>query len=203
MNSARPRKRSGVLRVTLIGGLVTFAAVGIGYWIGTKFAAAMLASVLKYLLGVVAIVWAFSLAVYHKLSDVTDIPGLDYLQHRNLENEIRSRLHWYYFRLLFLGLLALVIAFPSILVEAKVPVPIWLFGLAFGAVGLLGLSLARLWNELEEIRGLKSYVKELERREQLRDAQVSELKDGRKAGWEPDPKLDGFRESPPRRGRAK
>jgi hypothetical protein len=48
--------------------------------------------------------------------------------------------------------------------------------------------LRRVWLELEDIRELRSEVKEIERREKKRTEQVQALKDGAK-NWEDDPRL--------------
>jgi hypothetical protein len=48
--------------------------------------------------------------------------------------------------------------------------------------------LRRVWLELEDIRELRSEVKEIERREKKRTEQVQALKDGVK-NWEDDPQL--------------
>jgi hypothetical protein len=130
------------------------------------------------------------------LSDVTDLSGLDYHQHRNIEVEIRARLQWFWLRAIFLGLLALIMYVPTILNNAKLNIPVWVIEIAFGALALALFSLRRLWVELEEIRELKSYVKEIERREKERTDQVKILKDGFKDEWKSDPHLDGFRNKP-------
>jgi len=148
---------------------------------------------LKYSIGLIGIVWAFSLLVYNKLWDVTDLPGLDYRQHRNIEVEIRSRLQWFWLRALFLGLLALMMSIPAIVSEAKYIVPNIVIHIAFCSFAMAFYSLRGLWAELEEIRELKSYVKEIERREKERAEQVKALKDAAKDEWSNDHNLDGFR----------
>jgi hypothetical protein len=148
---------------------------------------------LKYSIGILGIVWAFSMLVYNKLWDVTDLPGLDYKQHRNIEVEIRSRLQWFWLRAFFIGVLALIMSIPAIVAEAKFIVPQLIIHSAFCAFALALFSLRRLWVELEEIRDLKSHIKELERREKEREEQVKILKEGLKEGWSNDQKLDGFR----------
>lgn len=185
--------KHGVMRITLIGGLFAFGSASIGYYAAMLIPHAVVTAFLKYAIGLVGVVWLFSLNVYNKLSDVTDLPGLDYRQHRNLEVEVRSRLQWFWVRALFLAVVALAMYIPSMITEAKLPVPRWTFGLATGALALALFSLRRLWSEMEEIRELRSHVKELERREKERAEKVKALKDGRKGGWEPDARLDGFR----------
>lgn len=185
--------RHGVVRTAVLGGVlaVMFAAGG---FFGSRYAPpAILVAFLKYAIGLIGVVWLFSLHVYNKLSDVTDMPGLDYKQHRNLEVEVRARLHWFWVRALFLAVVALAMYAPSIVTEAKMPVPEWAFGLAFGSLALALFSLRRLWGEMEEIRELRSHVKELERRESERAGRVKAIRDGIKEGWEPDARLDGFR----------
>ena len=194
------RKRPPRLLGTALSGAVVagFASV-IGYVASDHVPHVLFAGVLKYAIGLLGIVWLFSLNVYNKLSDVTDMPGLDYRQHRDIEVEIRTRLSWFWIRALFLGLVAVLLFAPSLLTEAKMCIPAWLFGAAGAALALALFSLRRLWNELEEIRELRSRVKELERREAERTAQLKSLKEGTRAGWSADDRLDGFRNAPAER----
>ena len=196
MTGKSPR-RTSVLVTALVGGVLA-AGAGVGGYVGNRYIdAVLLAGLLKYAVGVVGVVWIFSLTVYQKLSDVTDMPGLDFRQHRHLEVEIRSRLNWFWLRAMFLATMALALYVPSILVDAKLPVPGWVFGAACAALAVSLFSLWGLWHELEEIRGLRSHIKEIERREIERSAQVKAMKEGTKGAWEPDSKLDGFRTPPP------
>lgn len=189
--------RPGVLR-TALAGVAVFAVAAIsGYFASRYTVQAVLVPLLKYTISIIGVVWFFSLTVYNKLSDVTDISGLDFRQHRNVELEIHARLHWFWLRAIFLGLLALAMYVPTILSEAKFAIPDEVIAAAFGALALALFSLRRLWGELDEIRELKSYVKEIERREKERADQVKALKEGIKDDWKPDPLLDGFRNDPP------
>lgn len=196
MSGTSPR-RTSVLVTALAGGVLA-AGAGVGGYLGSRYVdAGLFAGLLKYAVGIVGVVWIFSLTVYQKLSDVTDMPGLDFRQHRHLEVEIRARLNWFWLRAMFLATMALALYVPSILVDAKLPVPAWVFGAACAALAVSLFSLWGLWHELEEIRGLRSHIKEIERREAERTTQVKAMKEGLKGPWEPDPKLDGFREPPP------
>jgi hypothetical protein len=62
-----------------------------------------------------------------------------------------------------------------------------IFSIAFGVLMLSLFLLRRVWLELEDIRELRSEVKEIERREKKRTEQVQMLKEGAK-NWEDDPK---------------
>jgi len=189
--------RQSVLRTTLTGAAIFVAfAVG-GYFVNRYVPQAVITSLLKFAIGIIGVAWFFSLTVYNKLSDVTDLSGLDFRQHRNVEVEIRMRLHWFWLRAIFLGLLALIMYVPTILTEAKLVTPNWVLEAAFGALALALFSLRCLWAELEEIRELRSYVKEIERREKERTDQVKILKEGLKDEWKSDSLLDGFRKDPP------
>jgi hypothetical protein len=191
------KPRLGVLHTTITGMIIFAAAVICGYFASHYVALTLLVPLLKFTIGIIGIAWLFSLTVYNKLADVTDIPGLDFRQHRNIELEIHARLQWFWLRAIFLGLIALAIYVPTILSEAKLTIPDWVVAIAFGALALGLFSLRRLWEELEEIRELKSYVKEIERREKERAEQVKAIKEGVKDAWEPDPRLNGFRNSHP------
>lgn len=191
------RLRPSVMSTAVIGGALALCGGAAGYFAVRYINPALFSGLLKYAIGIVGIVWLFSLTVYNKLWDSTDMAGLDYRQHRHLEAEIRSRLNWFWMRAMFLAILALLLYTPSILTDAKLSVPAWVFGTACAALLLALFSLRRLWAELEEIRELRSYIKELERREVERDKQVKALKDSVKSGWEPDPKLAGFRDAEP------
>lgn len=153
----------------------------------------LLIPLLKFSIGIISIPWLFSLSIYNKLSDVTDISGLDHRQHRNLEVEVRARIHWFWFRAIILGILAVVLYVPTLLTEAKIIIPIWIIPTCFAAFGLALYSLFGLWRELEEIRELKSYVKEVERREKERQEQLKQLKDAHKGEWESDSYFENLR----------
>lgn len=187
------KSKPGVLSIAAIAALITAVAAFAGYFASRYVPEAILTPLLKYAIGVIGVVWFFSLTVYNKLADITDLSGLDFRQHRNIELEIRARMHWFWLRAIFLGLLALTMYVPTILRDAKFPIPGWVIGAAFAALALALFSLRRLWSELEEIRELRSYVKEIERREKERSDQVKTLRDGLKEGWQSDPHLDNFR----------
>jgi len=186
-----------VLATVVASGVVGVSFWSVGYYGGRFINEVVFAGLLKYAIGLVSVVWVFSLLVYQKLSDATDMPGLDFRQHRHLESEIRSRLNWFWVRAMFLALMALILFLPSLLLEAKIGVPPWVFGAACAALGVSLFSLWGLWHELEEIRELKSHIKEIERREAERASQVKSLKEGLREPWVPDEKLDGFRGRPP------
>ena len=195
--SAEQRPKHSVLRTALSGGISVAILAAAGYYAAQHVAGSILVGLMKYAIGLVGVVWLFSLNVYNKLSDVTDLAGIDYKQHRNLEIEVQARLQWFWIRAFFLAVVALAMYLPSILTDAKQPVPAWVFGLAGGALALAAFSLRRLLSEMEEIRELRSHVKELERREKERAELVKSLKDDSKGAWTPDERLDGFRSEPP------
>jgi hypothetical protein len=188
-----PSTWPGIVRSVLVAGATFAAGAAGGYLASRHLPHALLAPLLKYAIGVIGVVWLFSLTVHNKLSDVTEMSGLDFRQHRHIETEIRQRLRWFWLRAIGLGGLAVCLYVPTLLAEAQLPVSDGVLGLAFGALVLALFSLRRLWAELEEIRELKSYVKEIERREKARADVVDTLKDGLPGEWRPDPTLDGFR----------
>ena len=96
-------------------------------------------------------------------------------------------------RALLLAVMALALYIPSVLADAKMAIPAWVFGLSCAALATALFSLRRLWSELEEIRELRSHIKELERREKERADTVKAMKDGMQKPWEPDARLEGFR----------
>lgn len=185
---------ASVAGTTFVAVLVVSLAAWGGYALSAHVPMELLSALLKYGTGIIGIIWIFSITVYNKLSDITDISGLDYKQHRHIEIEIRGRLQWFWFRALVLGILALGINLPSIALEVKIPISSRMIAIGFGAFAFGLFSLRRIWRELEEIRQLKSYIKEIERREKERTDQVKELRDGLKTEWEPDTALNGFRQ---------
>lgn len=188
--------RHNLVKTTCYAMLACTLAIGCSYISVRYLPEEITIKLLKYSIGILAIVWAFSMLVYNKLWDVTDLPGIDYKQHRNIEVEIRSRLQWFWLRAFFLGALAVMMAVPAIVSEANYVVPKIVIHIAFCAFALALFSLRMLWAELEEIRELKSHVKEIERREKERAEQVKLMKEGLKEGWSTDPKLDGYRTDP-------
>lgn len=200
MAKSKIGSQNNLIKTSCNGILACVASTTITYLLCRYLPEEIIIKLLKYSIGIIGIVWAFSMLVYNKLWDVTDLAGLDYRQHRNIEIEIRSRLQWFWLRALFLGLLALTMAMPAIVSEAKYVVPSLLIYIASCAFALALFSLRGLWAELEEIRELKSYVKEIERLETERANQVKSLKDGLKEDWTPDSQLDGFRNDSSRQG---
>lgn len=185
--------RHNLVKTTCYAMLACALAMGCSYISIRYLPEEITIKLLKYSIGILAIVWAFSMLVYNKLWDVTDLPGIDYKQHRNIEVEIRSRLQWFWLRAFFLGALAVMMAVPAIVSETNYVVPKIVIYIAFCAFALALFSLRRLWAELEEIRELKSHVKEIERREKERAEQVKLMKEGLKEDWSTDSKLDGYR----------
>lgn len=185
---------------TALGGAASTALISAGAYYGSQYIpSAVMAGLMKYAIGLVGVVWLFSLSVYNKLSDVTDLPGIDYKQHRSLEFEVQSRLQWFWVRAFFLAIVALLMYVPSLLTDARLAVPSWIYTLSGGALGLAIFSLRRLLSEMEEIRELRSQVKELERRERDRSETVNVLGADIKSGWTADQRLNGFRRPPPDR----
>lgn len=191
------RPKHSVFRTALCGGLLIAVMATAGYYAPQYVAPVVLAGLMKYAIGLVGVVWLFSLNVYNKLSDVTDMAGIDYKQHRNLEIEVQSRLQWFWVRAFLLAVVALAMYSPSILNDAKQVIPAWVLALSGGALALAIFSLRRLLSEMEEIRELRSYVKELERREKERSEVVKTLDGDVKTLWVADARLDGFRGGPP------
>jgi len=185
-----------LLKTTAYAALVCMLAVGCSEIAIRYLQTAITIQLLKYSIGIIGIVWAFSMLAYNKLWDVTDLPGLDFRQHRNIEIEVRSSLQWFWLRAIFLGILGLIMSVPAIVFEAKIALPDWIIQAAFVAFALALFSLRRLWDELEEIRELKSRIKEIERMEKDRAEQVKSLKEGLKDGWSQDSQLEGFRAKP-------
>lgn len=186
-------KSRSLLFTLIIASILCVASMALGYYLEKHIPKAVLIPTLKFFIGIIGVVWLFSLNVYNKLSDVTDFAGLDYRQHRNIEFEIKNRLSVFWLRAIFLGLLGFCMYIPTILNEAKLPIAAWVFGISIAALSLAFLMLQKLLAELEEIRELKSYIKEIERREKERSEQVKTLKESLKDAWVSDSNLDGFR----------
>lgn len=193
MNS-RQRPLHRLLRTLSISALLTLCAASAGYWLAGRMPALLLLSFLKYSLAIIGLVWVFSYSIYSKLSDLTDITGLDYRQHRDIEVEIRQRLRGFWLRALYIAALGLGMYSPVLLSDAKLPIPAWAYAVSLSALVLALLALWQLWAELEDIRALKSRLKELERREKERADQLQQLKGAQPEDWQADPGLDGFRD---------
>jgi hypothetical protein len=196
-----PSPRRHWTRRGLIGALLVAAFAAGGFVAGRQVPGDVLALLLKYAIGLLGIVWLLSVTVYNKLSDVTDMQGLDHRQHRHLEIEVQGRLRWFWAKAASLGLVALAMSAPGIWSDTSIgrgtPPPPAVFALAFGAFGLAVFFLRRLWADMEEIRVLRSRVRELERREKERAERVKSLKEDSKGGWPADERLAGFRHTEP------
>lgn len=187
-------KRPTILGTVLIA-IIAFSIVsyGVAYISKSYDSHGMAPHILKFAIGIIGIVWLFSLMIYNKLSDVTNLPHLDYRQHRNIDHEITTRLHWFWLRAVYLAVLATVMYMPTIMLDVRLPIPHYMIGAGAGALTLALISLYKLWGELEEIRSLQSYIKELERIEYERNAQITDMNKTKPIEWESDSNLNGFR----------
>jgi hypothetical protein len=190
MSASSPRKQN-VVRTLVAGMLTVSTSAALGYWIAGFAPSGTLISLFTYATLLLGVVWGFSMLVYNKLSDITDLAGIDYKQHRGLECAVRLRLQWFWFRAVMLAITALTANLPKFLKDGGIAPPAWTFGVAAGSIALALFLLRRIWTELEDIRELRSEVKELERREKLRTDQIQKLKAG-SGDWKEDPKLNNL-----------
>jgi len=186
--SQASRRNPSLFRTLFLGGTCIVAGASFGFWITGVLPDQTLVSFLKYSTVLLGIVWAFSMIVYNKLYDLTELAAIDYKQHRGLESAIRLRLQWFWFRAVVLGICSLIINVPMFMKDGGLAITPAIFSIAFGTLMLSLFLLRRVWLELEDIRELRSEVKEIERREKKRTDQVQALKDGAKS-WEDDPRL--------------
>ncbi len=186
--SQASRRNPSLFRTLFLGGTCITAGASFGFWITGVLPDQTLISFLKYSTVLLGIVWAFSMIVYNKLYDLTELAAIDYKQHRGLESAIRLRLQWFWFRAVVLGVCSLIINVPMFMKDGGLAITPTIFSIAFGVLMLSLFLLRRVWLELEDIRELRSEVKEIERREKKRNDQVQALKEGAK-NWEDDPRL--------------
>lgn len=188
---AHLQRKSSIVRTVISGALIVATGASAGFWVAEIVPDGTLISFFKFATILLGVVWAFSMLVYNKLSDLTDLPGIDYKQHRGLESAIQLRLQWFWFRAGALGIAGLVANLPMFLKDGGItPMP-WTFAIAAAALVLAMFLLRRVWAELEDIRELRSEVKELERRERERAEQIQSLRES-VAEWESNPKLGSF-----------
>lgn len=187
--NASLRRRPSILRTAASGGIVISAGAIVGFWLAGIVPDGTLISVVKYATVLLGIVWAFSMIVYDRLSDLTDLAGIDYKQHRGLESAIHLRLQWFWYRATVLGIVGLTANLPLFLKDGGITPQSWTFAISAASLALAMFLLRRVWIELEDIRELRSEVKELERKEQQRATQARSLKDGVSGEWEADPQL--------------
>lgn len=186
--SRASRRNLNLFRTLFLGGACIAVGASFGFLITGVLPDQTLISFLKYSTVLLGIVWAFSMIVYNKLYDLTELAAIDYKQHRGLESAIRLRLQWFWFRAVVLGICSLVINIPMFMKDGGLAITPTIFSVAFGTLMLSLFLLRRVWLELEDIRELRSEVKEIERREKKRTDQVQSLKDGAK-NWEDDHRL--------------
>lgn len=192
----RPARVEGLAITTFRGLICVAVATAAGYYLADLVPQKLFATVLKYGTAIVGIVWAFSLYVYNKLTDLTDTSGLTYKQHRSVELEVRVRLQMFWWRSAVLMVTAIAMNSPSIALDSGIAtLPRAIFAVSLGALALSVYLLRRTWSELEDIRQFKSYIKELEREEKARAEKVAALSKFDSSKWEQDPLLDGFRKN--------
>lgn len=186
------RRGNGVLRTVIFGSALVLLGAGAGFWLAGLLPDGTLISLVKYASVLLGVVWAFSMIVYNKLSDLTDLAGIDYRQHRGLEAAIQLRLQRFWYRATMLGLAGLAANIPMFLKDGGITPQPWVFAVSFGSLALGTFLLRGVWFELEDIRELRSEVKELERLEQRRAEQIQSLKNGNAEDWKDDPRLSGI-----------
>ncbi len=176
-----------VTRPILIGVPLAALAAAAGYYLSGRLNQALLGIMLRYSTGVIGIVWAFTMLVYGKVFDITDMPGLRAREHANLEHEVRSWIHSFWIKGMFLLLMAAGVNLPQFMLDAKLtPAPLH-FSIAFVSLAWSVQSIVGLFSDMEEIRRLRSRVKHLERQDSERAAASALLSAGMAQPWEPDP----------------
>lgn len=146
---------------------VTFGAFGFYF----EFAYPTIqAEFLKTACVLIGVVWGFSIHVYNKLFELTELSGLSSRQHENLESVIHSRLKHFWLRAFAIGILGMVAVFPSITKNADGPAckVTCIYNstqvyLAYAALGIAVFMLIRLLIAQEEIRRVSSKIKQDER----------------------------------------
>ena len=191
-------RQSGLALITTLSLVAVVLCAGIsGYFAKAYVPEPILQAIFKYLTGVVAVTWLFSFSIYGKLADITDAPGLDYNQHRRLEQIVRTKIRSFWINAVGLAFIAALLNLPTVLQEAKVSIHSLVYSLTFTAFSLCILLLVNSWLQLEEIRQLRSKLKEDQRREELRNEQLKNIAPSSEKAWESDSKLDGFRNNRP------
>ena len=178
-----------LLRPILLGIPVAAVAAAMGYFLAGRANTLLFAGLLRYSTGVIAIVWAFTMLVYGKIFDLTDMPGLRAREHTNLEHEVRSWIHSFWIKGLFLLLMALAVNLPQFLADAHLNVTASVFAVATVALAWSIQSIVALFSDLEDIRRLRSRVKQLERADAERAAASALLAADLAKPWVPDPEF--------------
>lgn len=193
-NGAAENKTGGAVRAALSGTVCLFALVGAGslglYKLSPVLEEETLVAALKTTSVIAGVVWGFSVIVFNKLSDLTEIPGIDYKQHRNLEMRIHQELRLFWVRSVLLAGAAFAMNLPSFEFAGTKAVSQWNFSLAGGALGFAVFLLRSVVGHLEDVRVFRSAVKEAQRIDEEAERQLRDLK--LEKPWERDPRLATF-----------
>jgi hypothetical protein len=134
-----------------------------------------LSSLLKWVLGIFAFLWSVLLGFMAKVSDITDVPGITYQQHQELDRVVQQKLSrlWALARTNILAATSLLI--PTMLLEKGIAIAPWIAVVIGGLVGVAVscILLYEIW--LEDLRSFRSGLKQKEREEKAKDALLKKL----------------------------
>lgn len=134
-----------------------------------------LSNLLKWVLGIFAFLWSVLLGFMAKVSDITDVPGITYQQHQELDRAVQQKLGrlWALARANILAATFLLI--PTMLLEKGISVAPWVAAVIGGVVGgaVSCILLYEIW--LEELRSFRSALKQKEREEKARETVLKKL----------------------------
>lgn len=146
-------------------------------WLLSKRYSVLMPDILKMSTVIVGVVWAFSIHIYNKLFDLTDVSGMTYEEHERLEFFVHNRLANFWRSAFLIGILGMLAWMPSIYREAtKSTVPLYIILIGAFAIGVASYMLARLLIIQEEIRVFRSQLKQNARKEEERKKLLGEFK---------------------------
>ena len=165
----------------------------VGLHVGVSYQPAQIAGIAKWGIGIFAFLWTVLLGFMAKVSDVTDVPGITYEEHRRLDLIVKHKLRrlWSLSRLnVFASVLCSI---PISTLENGTAVSPWLCAAIGGLIGI-GVFCVLLYETwLEELREFRSEMKEKERLSKSREELLKSMSEPENTIVEPKGQdLSGF-----------
>lgn len=141
----------------------------VGLYVGVTYQPAQIAGFAKWGIGIFAFLWTVLLGFMAKVSDVTDVPGITYEEHRRLDQIVKQKLQRLWFLCRVNVFASVLCSIPISTLESGTVVSPWLCATIGGLIGI-GVFCVLLYETwLEELREFRSNMKEKERLSKARE----------------------------------
>lgn len=177
-------------------GLISYC-IGINYIDSCVFYAKFNIFLMKVSVPVAAFITAVSIPAYNYISDLNNIPNLEYRQLYNVNKRIETKLKNFWYIRILLIMLIVSLCIPGLFFENNASqykiITVLIFSLELSVISYVFIQIITMCRNINHARRFKAYMKEKEHMERKNQEQIKVLRDGVKSGWKEDRHLDGFR----------